>query len=85
VENLCLAAVSCSTDTETYFFQLAGEQKQLHTTHQVVLAMAQETYMHNPNLAHLSAFQDHLTNGERALELKAAVDKHWVCYCGPPQ
>ena len=36
------------------------------------------------NSEELSVFQDHLANGDRALEVKAAVDRHWVCTCGPP-
>jgi hypothetical protein len=44
VERLRIAAVSRSTDIETYLFQLAGEQKQLQTTHEAVISMTQETF-----------------------------------------
>jgi hypothetical protein len=53
VEHLRLAAVSRSTDIETYLFQLAGEQKQLHTTHEAVISMDQETYDAQPKFSAL--------------------------------
>jgi hypothetical protein len=56
VENLRLAAVSRSTDIETYLFQLAGEQKQLHITHQAVLAMPKETYDAQPKFSALPPY-----------------------------
>ena len=48
MEGLRLAAISRLTDLETYLFQLHGEQNLHHTTHQAVLAMAQETYDNQP-------------------------------------
>ena len=36
------------------------------------------------NAEELSAFQDHLVNSDKALELKTSVESHWVCTCGPP-
>jgi hypothetical protein len=48
VETLRTDAISRSTNIETYLFQLHGEQNLLHTTHQAVLAMAQETFDNPP-------------------------------------
>ena len=53
VERLRISAVSRSTDIETYLFQLAGEQKQLQTTHEAVISMAQETYDAQPKFSAL--------------------------------
>jgi hypothetical protein len=53
VENLRVAAISRSTNIETYLFQLHGEQKLLFTTHQAVLAMAQETFDDPPKFGAL--------------------------------
>jgi hypothetical protein len=53
VENLRVAAISRSTNIETYLFQLHGEQKLLYTTHQAVMAMAQETLDNPPKFGAL--------------------------------
>jgi hypothetical protein len=53
VETLRFAAISRSTNIETYLFQLHGEQNLLHTTHQAVLAMAQETFDNPPKFGAL--------------------------------
>jgi hypothetical protein len=36
------------------------------------------------NPEELAAFQDHLANGERALEIRDEVGKLWACSYGPP-
>jgi hypothetical protein len=36
------------------------------------------------NPEELAAFQEHLANGGRALELRDVVGKLWACSCGPP-
>jgi hypothetical protein len=52
VEDLRVAAIARSTNIETYLFQLHGEQKLLYTTHQAVMAMAQETIDDPPKFGH---------------------------------
>ena len=47
-EDLRVAAIARSTNIETYLLHVNGDQKQLDTTYQTVLAMAQET-LENPD------------------------------------